>query len=688
MRVITKAAALALVLALPGAAHAQPVTAPAGELAVDLDQALRMSLDLSPQVRRSGAEVAFREGRLREVRGLFDTRLRLRSTFGYVETALDPNSLQQENQRRRGLFTVANVFSQLHEDILGNIARGIDEVPICPPGFSSIRLTDRSEIDLGLNEPVCIPVGLGNDTPEGLVSRALQNLFNPPGHVDVAAIDRQLRSILGLVPDERAADLEQLGLEQVARSERLASLIGEQTALSLERVGLIPETEFRKTLAFEVHLDKALRNGSFVGLEAIFSGQELNYRGKPLDPAFGGKGLENEFRTGFFATVNQPLGKHRGARSAQAAERAAVALLEAARLRYAQSFSERTLATVRAHVGVLAAQEQLTLIEQSVTSQQTIFEGMQQLVQAGERSRSDLTRSQTGLADAQTNVFGARIGVLAARNELARVIGIDSGKGIGPGVRGTFPTTLIELPEVAVLARRAAVARLDLQALTQEEEAARIIFEAARADLRKRVDLSLRVGMASDYRSPFFRVERDEFRTDPDEAPEDPVNYYSFRGFGRSLSNKYLPDIRLQVTFDIPFGNNAAKGRMERSLQAYRQSQLRTTDLARVIQQNVTQIGAAVRAARTEVEERRKAVAQHEATWKAALELRKAGELSLIDTLITEQDLTAARLALVRAEQGYTEALARLRFESGDLSRFENGRPAGSDLSGLLGPSS
>ncbi len=194
--------------------------------------------------------------------------------------------------------------------------------------------------------------------------------------------------------------------------------------------------------------------------------------------------------------------------------------------------------------------------------------------------------------------------------------------------------------------------------------------------------------MASDYRSPFFRVERDEFRNDPDEAPEDPVNFYDLRGFGRSLTNKFLPDVRVQISFDLPFGNNAARGRMERSLQAYRQSQLRRTDLARVIQQNVIEAGAAVRAARTELEERRKAVAQHEATWKSTQELRKAGELSLIDTLMTEEDLTSARLNLVRAEQDYSEALARLRFESGELSRFENGRHAGSDLSGILGPSS
>jgi outer membrane protein TolC len=654
---------------------------------LDLQQAVRLSVELSPEVRRAAADVALFEGRLREAQGTFDPLLRFRSTFGYVETALTPDSLNRELQRREGLFGVSNVFTQLRDEIADTIARGGIDVPICPPGFTSIRLTDRSEIDLGLNNPVCIPIGLGTDTPEGLVSRALQALFRPPGTFDDAALARQLRAALGLAPDANAAELEQLGEEQIERSRRLTSLIAAQTTLALDRVGLIPETEFRKTLAFALQLDKPLRNGTFLALEARLSGQEVNYRNKPLDPAFGGMGLENEFRAGLFGVVNPPLGKRRGAVAARAAERAAAASLEAARLRYEQAVSDRTLAAVRAHVDLLAAQESLALVEQSVTAQRTIFEGMQQLVRAGERSRSELTQSQARLSDAQTSAFSAQLSVLLARAELSRVLGLDPAKvGVGPLARGAFTDALAELPDVDALERSAVAARLDARAAEREEEAALIAMDAARSDLRHRIDLSLRAGMASDYRSPFFRVLRDEFRNDPNEAPESPVDYYSPRGFGRAITNKYLPDVSLRISFDVPFGNNAAEGRLQRTLASHRQSQIRAADLARVIRENVTEVGAALRAARTEVEQRRLSVRQHEATWRAAQELRKAGELSLVDTLMTEQGLTSARLELVRALRDYAADLARLRYEAGALARFENGRPSRFELDGLLSP--
>jgi outer membrane protein TolC len=520
-----------------------------------------------------------------------------------------------------------------------------------------------------------------------LVSRALQALFKPPGAVDTTGLTRQLRTILGLLPDDRIAELEQLGLEQLERSQRLSNLVADLSVLSLERLGLVPETEFRKTLALEFRLDKQLRNGSFVALEGRLSGQERNYRGKPLDPTFGGLGLENEFRAGLFLIVDQPLGKGRGSVSARAAERAAAASLEAARRRHEQAVSERALATIRAHVDLLAAEESLALLEQSVAAQRTIREAIDQLVKAGDRARSELTRAQAGLADAETAASGARLSVASARAELARVVGLDPVKvGIGPLASGSFPTALVELPDVNALQQQAAAARLDLRAAEEEERASQITFEAARADLRRRFDLSVNVGMASDYRSPFFRVLRDEFINNPTEPPEGPVDYYSPRGFWRTLKNKYLPEVRVQLRFEIPFGNNAARGRMERNLQTLRQSEIRTTDLARVIRQNVAAVGASLRAARAEVEERRKAVSDHEATWKAAQDLQKAGELSLVDTLLTEQDLTTARLQLVQALRNYAASLARLRFEAGALVRFKDGTPVGFDLAGLLSP--
>jgi outer membrane protein len=672
-------------LAMPSASRAQGEKAPPTRL--DLDQAVRLTLELSPEIRRAAQEVALAQGRLRETSGTFDSSLRVSTTLGYVETELDPDTIENEEARRIALFSVAQTFAKLRDDLADNIAQRRLQVPICPPGFTLLRLTDRAETDLGLSRPICIPVGLGVDTPEGLLSRANSTLFGPPGSVDLTELLRRLRMILGLPADERIDELEQLGLEQLERSQRLASLIADQSVLSLDRFGLVPETEFRKTLALQLSLSKPLRSGTLFALEGRLSGQELNFRGKPLDPAFGGLGIENEFRAGLFLIVNQPLGKGRGSVSADAAERAAAASLEAARRRQEQAVSERALGTIRAHLDLLAAQESLALLEQSVAAQGAILQGVEQLVQAGERARSELTRSQAGLADAESSAADARLSVLAARAELARVVGLDAAKvGIGPLAGGSFPAALVEVPDLQALQQQAVAARLDLRAAQDEERAAVIAFEAARSDLKRRFDLFVNVGMASDYRSPFFRVIKDEFVNNPTEPPEDPVDYYDPRGFGRALSNKYLPEIRVQLAFDIPFGNNAARGRLERNLQALRQREIRSTDLARVIRENVAEVGTSLRAARGEVEERRQAVSQHEATWNAAQELRRAGELSLVDTLLTEQDLTSARLQLVEALRSYSASLARLRFEAGTLVRFQDGRPVGFYLEGLLSP--
>jgi len=674
---------LALLGATTMSAGAQEAT-----LELDLDSAVRLTLELSPELRRTRAEVALRAGNLREASGTFDTVFRANTTGGYVETELDPDALSREQQRREGLFSVAQTFGKLKEDIADRIANGQLTPPICPPGFTSLRLTDQSGTDLGLNRPICIPVGLGTNSPAGLVSSALQALFAPPSAVDLTAFTARLRAALGLAPDDRIEELQQIGLEQLERAQRLSNLVADNSALGLERLGRIPATEFRNTLALQLTLDKPLRFGSLFSLQARLSGQENNFPGKALDPSFGGLGAQNEFKTGFFLTFNQPLGKGRGSVSARAAERAAAALLEAARRRHEQSNSDRVRDTIVAHVNLLAAQQSLALLEQSVESQRSVMEATEALVKAGERARTDLTRSQAGLADAETAAASARQSLLAARSELARVIGLDAAKaGVGPLARGSFPSSLVELPDVEALQQQASLLRLDLRAAKQEEQASSIIVDASQADLRRKLDLSLSVGMVSDYRSPFFRVLPDEYANDPAEPPESPVNYYSPRGFGRSFTNKYLPEIRVQLTFEVPFGNNTARGRLEQDQQALRQSKIRTMDLDRVIGENLAGLGAALRAARVEVERLRVSVSQHEENWKTTQELRKAGDLSLVDTLLTEQDLTNARLQLVEALRNYDVSLALLRFEAGTLVKFREGEPIGFDLAGLPSPS-
>src|ERR1700687_5128731 len=86
--------ALLAALAMPGVARSQP--APASPPTLDLDQAVRLTLELSPEIRRRAEEVRLAQGRLRETSGTFDSLFRFNSTVGTVETELDPDTIEQE----------------------------------------------------------------------------------------------------------------------------------------------------------------------------------------------------------------------------------------------------------------------------------------------------------------------------------------------------------------------------------------------------------------------------------------------------------------------------------------------------------------------------------------------------------------------------------------------------------------
>ena len=57
------------------------------------------------------------------------------------------------------------------------------------------------------------------------------------------------------------------------------------------------------------------------------------------------------------------------------------------------------------------------------------------------------------------------------------------------------------------------------------------------------------------------------------------------------------------------------------------------------------------------------------------------GDVTMLDLLITEESLTVGRLQQVNDLQVYATALARLRFEAGQLARYQQ---AGSTGEGLV----
>ena len=88
---------------------------------------------------------------------------------------------------------------------------------------------------------------------------------------------------------------------------------------------------------------------------------------------------------------------------------------------------------------------------------------------------------------------------------------------------------------------------------------------------------------------------------------------------------------------------------------------------SRTIRSRVLQTMAALERSRLAVVAARAAAGYADDTFASSVERFKGGELSIIDTLTTEDQVTSARLALVEASRSHLSLLAQLRFEANAL---------------------
>ena len=193
-----------------------------------------------------------------------------------------------------------------------------------------------------------------------------------------------------------------------------------------------------------------------------------------------------------------------------------------------------------------------------------------------------------------------------------------------------------------------------------------ILLMATASSLSRAIDLSFSAGLSTLYESPFYKV----FPEELDEPTDSPVHWYSPRGSIRAWDDKWGPFVKFGITFELPFGNNVAEGQLLQRRSQLRSSEISLTDLERIIVENVVGVTGALNRAREAVNRRRENVAYSQQTLDSTLRLYADGEIDLISTLTTEEDLTAARIELTRALQVYTSLLARLDFEAGALVTF------------------
>jgi outer membrane protein TolC len=632
--------------------------------------------------------VALQQGTLRQTKGVFDSVLRVAPGYRHVEDTMENTQFYDPERVKRGVAQGLNRSFTALADILAAQRRlGRGDLPLCPVEgtYSSYVATLPG---------TAVPVPLCRPASQSMNIGAYNNIANggdfntwayrlPATYDAMSAYDLQamLGNVFGVQVSTALLNVRERSYETLDMFESISRSVAVNSGLIYDRLGDLPGYVYSNTTSVDAEFFKTFRNGSVVLARASFDGKGLLYRGKPIDPTFGGSTVPNTFGSRIEAGWSQPLMRGRGADTVQAPERAAGKNLEASQFTFQQTSADQALSAAEAYFGLVAAEDALALTRQSLENQRRVLENTIKLVAAGEVASADLARTRARASEVESDVHIAQAAVVSAQSRLADALGLAAADLSRLAAADRFPS-MPSLPDLDAMAKQALARRADVKALTSFRDTSRILVTAARAEMRPRFDLTFTVGATQTYYGPAFYSLPDEVGS---RLPADSwVAYYNPSGVGRALRERWVPVAAIVGTFELPFGNNRRAGNFAQASASARESEIRLADLGRSISNAVPRLAEDVRRARLEWQQAQESVTAYETTWDATQRLRAAGEMNLIDTLLTEQHLMRSRLQLVQAKRVYAIALARFKRETGTLVNFSDPSHGQPDLGGLV----
>jgi outer membrane protein TolC len=704
-------AAAQVVITVPGAEvlasrSVTPPRSPQGTLT--LAEAVEVTIRQSPDISRAAERLRAATGRTRQLGGPFDYLVHSNPNVTISYQQLTPFLRSREISTRESIRLVAEQYNEL-TDILQQIIDGTStDPPRCPSNLTFDR--DRLGLDR-LDDTTQRLVGVERDLPaatlinlEGFPTTGIITDVGPVVGLDLGDIcstpiepffsPEAFNGALRKIDQGGGFGLESLliGVAQIPKEVRLLQqqitrAVAVRAELALERLGEVPDDDIKRNFAADVGLSKFFRNGLSFDARFEVQSQEHHFAGKPLDPSFGGLGLPTQFYSSASVSLNVPLLKGLGRAATGAPERASERIERAESDQLRHAVGESVFRTVLAYLNLVAAQETVRLLDESAARQERILALTRERVASGDIAGVEVSRVQGRVASVASALAQARVAADEARVALAEAMGVTlESLADLPQAADAFMTTAVELADADSLVEYALDARFDARAARGRREAAGILAEGARLDERRRLDLSFTAGVSNLYDSPFFRYLWDEQAPIIQQTatlpiaelvgvpvpPDSPLRYSSARGFGRVLSSRHEPFVSVNVTWQLHFGNRAAKGRSAQAAATLETSSINERDLERVITENVIGTTGTVRKAADAAAGWQSAVAFGEQVLSAALDQLQTGDLTILDTLLTEQSVTEDQLQLVRQRQIYLSTLARLRFDTAQLVVFEN----------------
>jgi outer membrane protein len=439
-----------------------------------------------------------------------------------------------------------------------------------------------------------------------------------------------------------------------ARAETDLTVETSVTASRLHALDVEGAPAVQRTLDYVLRARRLLRSGFLITAEttlahSVFSTQPL----QDTNTA--------EARLG----VSMPLLRNRGGATTAAVERAAERDHRASRWDRRHAAAERSLAAVVAYWDYQAAHRRLAVLRSSEERAQRTVDETRVLVQADERTPADVVQVQGNLASKRVSRLSAEQSATQARASLVLAMGLSA------SAMTSLAPPATDFPRLAARSARLDAGRLfddayrrraDVAAAEEDELAARLRIDAARSELRPRLDLSVTTG-------------------------------YRAAEVGRGVDELFSPlyrrqpelDAVVQLTFEFPVANSGARGRSLQSAALHAQSRIAHESLRRSIAIGVS-VGLETLARSAEaMRESERAVRLFESGVRSVQRKFQLGSSTLFDLIQAQDALTDAELSYVQSQRDYAVAIATLRFESGRLVEGK-GDVMTVPLDGLLRP--
>lgn len=620
---------------------------------ISLAEALEIALNHDPDVYRGREDVRTQLGSAQEATGTFDRSVVFSSELNYSIGELLPGAAN----RQRGSRRLFRILSDVLQAVADDLQRELDENPGSRVVLDCDRLA-REGGDNVLSRGSEIVIR-NPDTGEETIIRCATQAEIAAGQQNAELLDRL---IAAEQDPERRRELEairaggiEISRDVITEVINILNGVASNQRESLRKIGPASLIEERFTTTTALGYRIPFRSGVVFTPVIAMSTLEENFLRKTHRPAFGGKPTKNTVKSFVGFQIEAPLGKGAGWLTVTAPERAADLGYRASVMNFRQTTAESALRAALAYWNLVAAQQSLVFVRESAQRFLRFREIGRALVQADEVSRADLGHVEARISDLNVSVIGGEQAIINARVALAREIGLEVEElADAPLASDPFPPVVdpdrISVQDEAPLLAIAYENRTDLTAAEQRREASRILFDAAVANLRRRFDLSFTVGYQGLGEHPNYAL-----------------------GIEHAFFGNYVgPSAMLTLSVDYPFENNVAIGQLVQARSLTRQSDINRGNLQRTINSRVTQLLGDLREAAAEVERHEVAAGYYRQSVGGETERFRAGESTLVDVILTEEQLTSTELAAVAARRAYASILAQLRFEMGVLVDFDN----------------